>query len=230
MNSAIIVAAGESNRFGGDTPKQFIELLGKPVLVHTMDRFQKSSAIDEIILVVSGVRIRACEDMSSAFGISKLAATVAGGETRTQSVLNGLKAASADDEGIVAIHDGARPVVPQSDIRECVEAADRTGASCLVAPIIDTVKRVKGNLVAETLDRSELRRALTPQCFRYRLIRDAYREIGNGVEMTDDSVAAEVAGIEVSAVEGSPLNVKLTFESDLAVVETNLRALLDSED
>jgi len=225
MNSAIIVAAGAGSRFGGDFPKQFAEILGRPVLVHTLERFENCALIDEIVLVLPQDNLRSFPETAADFGITKISAAVAGGDTRTESVLNGLSAVRAEKSGIVAIHDGARPAVPDEDIREAIKAAERTGASCLVAGINDTVKMVEVGRIVSTVDRKTLRRALTPQCFKYDVIIDAYERIVSDFEFTDDSGVVEAAGYEVEAVEGSPLNIKITYEEDLAAAESSLHRL-----
>jgi 2-C-methyl-D-erythritol 4-phosphate cytidylyltransferase len=229
MNTAIIVAAGEGSRFGGERPKQFAEILGKPVLIHSIERFEQNDLVDEIVLVLSDREMTSFSDIAEGFGIRKLASIVAGGRSRSESVLNGLSVVRSEESGIVAIHDGARPVVPQDDITNAIRAAERTGAACLVAPIADTVKETEDGLVIGTVDRRTLRRALTPQCFRYEVIRDAFEFIDPGELVTDDSSLVEASGGEVAAVPGSPLNIKITFDHDLPVAELFLRRLLDQE-
>jgi 2-C-methyl-D-erythritol 4-phosphate cytidylyltransferase len=230
MNTAIIVAAGEGTRFGGERPKQFAEILGKPVLIHSIERFEKNELIDEIVVVLADREVREFSNAAERYGLRKLASIVAGGRTRAESVLNGLAVVRAEDAGIVAIHDGARPVVPQSDITNAVRSAERSGAACLVAPIADTVKETNDGLITGTVDRRTLRRALTPQCFRYEVIKDAFEQIGPGDLVTDDSGLVEAAGGDVAAVSGSPLNIKITFGHDLQAAELFLKQLLDRED
>ncbi|QQS41508.1 MAG: 2-C-methyl-D-erythritol 4-phosphate cytidylyltransferase [Acidobacteriota bacterium] len=229
MNSAIIVAAGEGKRFGGGRPKQFAEILGKPVLVHTIERFEKCDAIDEIVLVLAEGELRAFSDILADFYPKKVSSIVAGGATRAESVLNGLSAVRGEEASIVAIHDGARPVVSQKDITTVLAAAKEHGAACLVAPVTDTIKNVTEGLIKGTVDRRALRRALTPQCFRYEVICEAFESLGPGSDVTDDSSLAESAGFAVSAVEGDPSNIKITYEQDLKVAEIYLAALLESE-
>lgn len=229
MNTAIIVAAGEGKRFGGGRPKQFVEILGKPVIIHTLERFQASPVIDEIIAVAADRELLELSRAAEEFGIDKLVSTVAGGDSRTESVLNGLSVVRPEANDIVAIHDGARPVVPQEDIRRVIAEAQRTGAACLVAEITDTVKVVREGRIESTLDRRVLRRALTPQCFRYEVIRYAFGMLEQGAFITDDSSLVEASGGTVSVVEGSALNIKITFEHDLLTAETNLTSLFEME-
>lgn len=229
MNSAIIVAAGEGKRFGGGLPKQFAEILGKPVLIHTIERFEKSPAIDEIVLVLAEGELRMFSDDLAGHDLRKVSSVVAGGATRAESVLNGLSAVRGEESSIIAIHDGARPVVSQKDIAAVIAAANEYGAACLVAPVTDTVKQVTEGVIKGTVDRRALRRALTPQCFRYEVICEAFESLGPGSDVTDDSSLAESAGFAVRAVEGDPSNIKITYEQDLKVAEIYLAALLESE-
>ncbi|HUF04889.1 MAG TPA: 2-C-methyl-D-erythritol 4-phosphate cytidylyltransferase [Aridibacter sp.] len=229
MNSAIIVAAGEGKRFGGGRPKQFAEILGKPLLVHTIERFEKSDSIGEIVLVLAEGEIRSFSDELGNHGLKKVTSIVIGGATRAESVLNGLSVVRAEEASIVVVHDGARPVVPQADISSAIAAAKEHGAACLVAPVTDTIKEVFEGSIKGTIDRSSLRRALTPQCFRYEVIREAFQALGPESDVTDDSSLAESAGFAVKAVEGDPSNIKITFEQDLKTAEIHLKALLEME-
>lgn len=209
MNTAIIVAAGTGTRFGGDTPKQFRDLHGKSVLFHTIDRFQNCNSIDSIVLVLAEERLDHGRQFCGEF--AKITAVVPGGPTRAESVKNGLDAVSED--GIVAIHDGARPLVTLEEIKKTVESAEEFGAACLVMPVADTIKRVSNGKIVGTIPRETLRRAATPQCFRRDLIRKAFE---SGYEnVTDECMLVEKMGIQIAIVEGSARNIKLTFEDDL---------------
>lgn len=156
MNIAIIVAAGSGLRFGAELPKQFRSLAGRPLLAHTFERFDLCPSIDEIVLVLSDDGRRRFESL--AISSSKPVTIVEGGPTRAASVMNGL-AAVADDDAIVAIHDGARPLVSVSEITNVIDKAQETGAACLTAEITDTIKTVSGGEITGTLDRQRLRRA-----------------------------------------------------------------------
>src|ERR1700754_996402 len=116
MNTAIIVAAGRSERFGGNTPKQFLEILGKPVVIHTMLKFEACPTVDEIVLVVSAEHKASFIETAQKYPLKKLTKIIGGGTTRADSVLNGLKAVRAETAGIVAVHDGARPLVSPDEI------------------------------------------------------------------------------------------------------------------
>lgn len=219
MNIAIIVAAGQGKRFGGNTPKQFLEILGKPVVIHTMLKFETCPAVDEIILVLSEDQIGAFAEITAKFPIQKLSKVIGGGATRADSVLNGLNAMDAETVGIVAVHDGARPLVSADEIAETIAVAEKTGAAVLTAEVTDTIKVVQGSEIMRTVNRNGLRRALTPQCFRYEILKRAYELAEDLTAATDESYLVEKAGYPVTFVDGSASNIKITREKDLALAE-----------
>lgn len=217
--AAIIVAAGSGSRFGSETPKQFLEIKGKPVIVHTLERFQASPSIDSIVLVLS-------EGMAETFDrsfVSKLTGVVAGGSTRAASVRNGLDAVG-EGVDIVAIHDGARPLVTVDEIERTILKANETGAACLVGPVTDTIKSVNGGEISATLDRNKLRRALTPQAFRIEVLRKAFETADLNGSVTDECYLVEKLGCPIAIVEGSSRNIKITHPEDILLAE----ALMDN--
>lgn len=219
MNTAIIVAAGSGSRFRSDTPKQFIEIAGKPVIVHTLERFEAAPSVDSIVLVLA-------PDQAASFDVSrhaKLAMVVAGGATRADSVSSGLSAAALETK-IVAVHDGARPLVTVDEIERIIAAAKETGAACLVAPVTDTIKSIRNGRIAETLDRNNLRRALTPQAFRIEILKMAFEGVDMSESITDECYLVEKLGHPIAIVEGSPRNIKITHPEDLILAEAFLRA------
>lgn len=217
MNTVIIVAAGSGKRFGGDVPKQFIEIGGKPLIIHTLEKFENCTAIDEIILVLAAREITDFTSKSEKFKLKKLVKTVAGGATRAASVYNGLQAIDAAE--IVAVHDGARPFVSIDEIAQTVEKARETGAACLVAPVTDTIKEVSGGKILRTIDRAGLRRALTPQCFRFEILRRAFAGADLSEAATDECFLVERLGQKIAAVEGSAKNIKVTHPEDFIWAE-----------
>lgn len=217
MNTAIIVAAGSGTRFGSETPKQFLEIKGKPLVVHAIERFADSAMIDEIVLVVPLTEIKRFEGRHP-----KVVKVVAGGKTRAESVRNGLDAISIET-GIVAVHDGARPLVSVKEIDRVIDAAIEYGAACLVGCVTDTIKEYHGGLVTGTLDRRSLRRALTPQAFRAEILHEAFESVQPTELVTDECSLVERLGHEVAAVEGSPRNIKITHPDDLKIAELFLR-------
>ena len=227
MNVAIVVAAGKGTRLGGDRPKQFLELRGIPVIIHALRQFERSKQISEVITVLPAEETAGFESLAGKFGLTKASRAVAGGATRAQSVRNGLdQIASAD---IVAVHDGVRPFVTADEIDRVVLAAQKTGAAILTAAVSDTIKRVETDRIIETIPRTTVRRALTPQCFRFDILKRAYERLdeleSNGIEITDDSLLVERLGVEIVSIEGGAQNIKITNEADLALAETILKSL-----
>jgi 2-C-methyl-D-erythritol 4-phosphate cytidylyltransferase len=219
--TAIIVAAGSGSRFNSATPKQFLEIQGKPVIVHTIERFQSAPSIDSIVLVLSEEQVSKFD--RSAF--SKVTSVVAGGATRAQSVMSGL-AAIEDETEIVAVHDGARPLVTADEIERTISKAKETGAACLVAPVTDTIKSLRGSEIAATLDRDRLRRALTPQAFRIEILRKAFESTVLDESVTDECYLVEKLGHPIAVVEGNSRNIKITHAQDLALAEALLEEQL----
>jgi 2-C-methyl-D-erythritol 4-phosphate cytidylyltransferase len=219
MNVAIIVAAGSGTRFGAKTPKQFLEINRKPVIIHTLEKFERCPDVNQIIPVVASAETNNFLQLISKFSFKKISKIVSGGQTRADSVLNGLKAIRPPKKTIVAVHDGARPLVTIEEISATLEKAATDGAACLVAKLTDTIKKVSGEKVVETLDRNELFRALTPQCFRYEILWHAYEKRNLSEEATDECFLVEKAGYEISIVEGSAKNIKITHKEDLALAE-----------
>ena len=218
MNTAIIVAAGSGTRFSSEKPKQFIDILGKPLIVHTLERFEEASTIDSVILVLPEVQISEFEKFVEKFEVKKLSCVVAGGAVRAESVLNGLDAV-APECSVVAVHDGARPLVKPDEIDSTVSAAASTGAACLVSAVNDTIKSVRAGEILATVDRSQLRRALTPQVFRVEVLRKAFENAELSEAVTDECYLVEKLGHPIVVVEGSSSNIKITTQDDLALAE-----------
>lgn len=222
MNIAIIVAAGSGTRIGSDKPKQFLEILGKPIIIHALEPFASCAAIDEIVLVLRENQVEAFEKIAERFSIQKIGQIVAGGPVRAASVLNGLNMVNSSAE-IVAVHDGARPLVTADEISRTIEAAARTGAACLVAPVTDTIKEVLDEKIIGTVERSRLRRALTPQAFRVETLKKAFENTDLSESITDECYLVEKLGVEIACVEGSPRNIKITHPGDLILAESFLK-------
>ncbi|MCA1624303.1 MAG: 2-C-methyl-D-erythritol 4-phosphate cytidylyltransferase [Acidobacteria bacterium] len=224
MNTAIIVAAGKGTRFReAKKRKQFLEVLGKPLVVHTLQRFEDCSAVNEMILVLPEKEIENFLQIAEKFGLKKLTKIVSGGETRPASVLKGLNAVESNKTEIVAIHDGARPLVSNDEIIKTINKAKQTGAACLVASVTDTIKEVSGETIVRTVDRAKLRRALTPQAFRYEILKRAFTENDFDEKATDECFLVEKLGVEISVVEGSARNIKITNKEDLILAENLLK-------
>jgi 2-C-methyl-D-erythritol 4-phosphate cytidylyltransferase len=220
MNVAIIVAAGRGSRMGGGRAKQFREINGIPIIIHTLARFERSATVSGSVVVLPEDESGEFSALAARHGIRKRARPVAGGETRAESVWRGLQALADEDVEIVAVHDGVRPFVTPEEIDRTVREAENVGAAILAAPSTDTIKEAEGGRVVRTLERAKLWRAQTPQCFRYELLRRAYELASSGgLDATDDSALVERTGAPVSVVEGGAHNIKITTPQDFALAE-----------
>ncbi len=221
MNVAIIAAAGQGTRMGGHTAKQFLELAGVPVIIHTLKRFEQCAAIHEIVVVLPESDVMGFHALAEKYDLRKLSRIVIGGKTRAESAARGLQSVSAVNAEIIAVHDGVRPFVTPDEISRTIAVAQTNGAAILASPATDTIKEVENDVVQRTLARNHLRHALTPQCFQYELLRRAYEQLSevNAAEVTDDSFLVERLGVPVSVVEGSARNIKITRPEDLAFAE-----------
>lgn len=223
MNIAIIAASGAGTRMASDRPKQFLLLAGTPVIIHTLKVFEQCESIQEVIVVLPAAESAGFLSLAAKFGLRKVRRVVPGGVTRADSVKRGLLAIRAATAEIVVVHDGVRPFVTAEEIDAVVAAAKSDGAAILVAPVTDTIKQVRDRFIVRTLDRGELRRALTPQCFRYELLRQAYQTADVAdPSVTDESVLVEKLGVPISVIDGNPRNIKITTVEDLAIAEVIL--------
>jgi len=231
MNIAIIAAAGAGTRMASDRPKQFLLLAGTPLIFHTLKPFEQCGNIHEVIVVVPADESAGFVSAAGKYGLRKVARVVPGGATRADSVKRGLMSIRSSTAEIVAVHDGVRPFVTVEEIDATIAAAQVSGAAILVAPVTDTIKQVNDQRIVQTLDRGRLRRALTPQCFRYDVLRQAYQAADvTDPSLTDESVLVEKLGIPVSIVEGSPRNIKVTTAEDFVMAEAILGAYRDDAD
>ncbi len=223
--NAVVVAAGQGKRMGGDTPKPFLLLAGRPLILHTLSRFAASRV--RRVIVVTGVKeaSRCRELIESDIQLRCLDCIVeVGGARRQDSVSRGLARVDPDCE-IVVIHDGVRPFVSSRLINRCIEVVFRAGAVVVGIPVRSTIKVVSNERrVLETPPRSTLWEIQTPQVFRLEIIRAAYnRAILEGTEATDDAMLVERLGKSVSLVEGHPTNIKITTVEDMLLAEALIR-------
>jgi 2-C-methyl-D-erythritol 4-phosphate cytidylyltransferase len=224
MNIAIIAAAGQGMRLGGERAKQFLELAGVPVIIHTLGKFERCTDIQEVIVVLPAPDAAGFLTLAAKYELRKLTRVVTGGATRAESVLRGMQSIRAVTAEIIAVHDGVRPFVTPEEITRTVRAAQVSGAAILTTTAVDTIKEVENNRIVRTLERARLRHALTPQCFRYELLRRAFEQSPELIaSATDDSSLVESLGVTVAIVEGSARNIKITHPEDLALGEIMLR-------
>jgi len=221
--TAIIAAGGAGLRMGTSTPKQFSELLGVPILIHTIRAFRQVPAISAIIVVAPAEhRALTCALLAS-YQLADHCTVVSGGKLRQDSVRIGL-ALVPDDSPLVAVHDGARPLIAPQDIQRCLEAAAAHGAAILAVPVKDTLKAVAPDtFIRHTVARDSLWQAQTPQVARTDLLREAFAKADQDSFVgTDEAALLEHGGWQVAVVEGSETNLKITRPDDLRMAEALL--------
>ena len=220
--SAIIVCAGNSTRMGG-VNKILLPLGERLVIGVTMQAFQACESVKEIVIVARESDIDAIKAEAEAAGITKLAQCTTGGNTRQESVINGIKKISKDSE-FVAVHDGARPLVKPEHIEKAIKDASVFGGATLGVPVKDTIKNVDDGIITDTPPRKFLYITQTPQVFK----RDLYFEgidfaLEHGLDFTDDCQLVEAIGGKVAMTTGDYSNIKITTPEDIAIAEVLLR-------
>jgi len=220
---AIVVAAGEGRRLGADRPKAFVGFGGRVLLAHSVELLERHPAVDAIVLIVPAGWEEPATLVAEELAAGKVRAAVAGGPSRSESVLAGLREVDAE-AGVIVVHDAARPLADAALLsRVLAGLADGADGVVPALPVPDTIKRVRNGTVTETLDRSELRAVQTPQAFLASALRSAYdRPPADLAAATDCAGLVESAGMTVAVVEGSPANVKLTGPADLRLAQALL--------
>ena len=216
---ALVPAAGYGTRFHDSGPKALVALAGRPLLLHALDRLFASGRVDRAVVAVPR-EFRARFDAALA-GYPFPVLCAEGGMTRKESVASALEAAAAGKDDFVCVHDAARPLIDPVEVAAVVDAAVETGAAVAGFGLIETIKKVDGGRILETVPREELFAATTPQVFRAHLLAEAYAKEGKR-DVTDDSELVERTGIPVRVVLTSRWNVKITYPEDLAVAEAFL--------
>lgn len=222
--AALVVAAGSSSRMGGIN-KLFQPLEGMPVLARTLTALQNAQLVDEIIIATREEDLVEISKLCHTYGISKCTKVIRGGESRVHSALFAAMEASPDTE-LLAVHDGARPLVTPELIDRVITAAARCSAAAPAVPVKDTIKTVKDDgAIDTTLDRSVLRAVQTPQVFSADLLKAALQSaVDHDLPITDDCSAVERLGKVVFLVDGEEENIKITTPIDLILAEALLRA------
>ena len=221
---AILVAGGQGLRMGGDVSKQFLPLGGRPVLMHTIDRFREVFPDMHIIVVLPQGQHDYWHDLCRRHHLEGGFLTAPGGDTRFHSVLNGLNAIPADvSEGLVGVHDGVRPFVSRDTLRRCYEEAARSGTAVPVTPVVETLRHVSPDGESMTVPRGDYRLVQTPQVFSLALLRQAYRQ-PYAPQFTDDASVVEALGERITLVEGNRENIKLTTPADLLLAKGIMEA------
>lgn len=223
-NYVIIVAGGSGNRMGTETPKQFLEIAGMPVLMHTITAFRKSFQDIDIVVVLPESQIKFWKNLCIKYNFIIPFEVCAGGETRFQSVKNGLN--QLDGDGLVGIHDGVRPLVSDETIKRCYKDAAIYGNAIPVVDVVETVRYTDTD-INKVIDRSKLRLVQTPQVFRLQSIKEAFNQ--EYLEsFTDDASVFEKFGGVIHLSEGNRENLKLTHPTDLILGESLLLSLQQS--
>lgn len=228
----IIVAGGKGLRMGGDVPKQFLPIGGRPVLMHTLQRFRDYSEELQIILVLPREQQEYWKELCREYGFTVEHRVADGGATRFHSVQNGLALIPNDAQGVVGVHDGVRPFVSLDVIARCYDTARQTGTAIPVVPVVETLRHIDDEEQASrTVSRADYRLVQTPQTFDIQLLKAANSHAlsvcGDSVaaiasRFTDDASVVEAYGRQVSLVDGNRENIKITTPFDLKVAEAML--------
>jgi len=220
--TAVVVAAGSSQRMGG-TDKLFVQICDTPVIVHTLMAFQKSDYIDEIVIVTKQESVDQVVALCQDYHIVKVSNVVVGGESRLDSVMNGVFACSWKTE-LIAIHDGARPCVDTRTIEKTILKATKRHAAAPGVPVSSTLKKLNRNVILETINREDVVEIQTPQTFNADLIKGALTKAKkDSPEITDDCMAVELLGVPVYVTKGSNYNIKITTNEDILVAEAIIK-------
>ncbi|GKU76740.1 2-C-methyl-D-erythritol 4-phosphate cytidylyltransferase [Paenibacillus sp. L3-i20] len=214
----VIVAAGRGSRMGTKESKQYLRLGDKPILVHTLELFQRMDFVEEIALVVGDQDIERCQQWAKEYSLLKVTSIISGGTERQYSVFRGLQSLKSE---WVMVHDGVRPLVSEKAVRGCCARALQDGAAVLAVPVKDTIKQVdETGVIVATPDRKSLWAIQTPQAFRRDLLMEAHESaIANGFLGTDDAMVVERMGTSVVVAEGEYTNIKITTPEDLPWAE-----------
>jgi 2-C-methyl-D-erythritol 4-phosphate cytidylyltransferase len=222
--SAIVVGAGAGSRFDHELPKQFVKLGQKPVIVHSLEKFDGNKNIQEIIAVVpKKFREYFEEKIQQQYKLRKLRKVISGGKSRQESVQNGLEAIDRKAK-YVLVHDAVRPLVTEQEIEKLIKAVQKYAAAILAVPVKDTLKEIRGGQITRTYPRERFWLAQTPQAFEVRLLKRAYlRAHKDSFAGTDCSSLVERLGVEVRIVPGNSRNIKITQKDDLLLAEKLLK-------
>ena len=217
---AIIVAGGKGERMNADIPKQFLEINGLPILMHTLNVFNAYDPEMKLILVLPAIQFEFWKALCKKHDFTLHHQIVEGGTTRFHSVKNGIDAVT-DTQALIAVHDGVRPLVSHDTIQRCFDAALSHKAAIPVVELVDSIRRITG-AGSEHADRSTFRLVQTPQIFDAALLRKAYEQEFSPF-FTDDASVVEALGHKVELVEGNRENIKITTEFDLRVANAIIR-------
>ncbi|MBU1097241.1 MAG: 2-C-methyl-D-erythritol 4-phosphate cytidylyltransferase [Bacteroidetes bacterium] len=212
---AIIPSGGSGTRTSFSIPKQYVEFEGKELIAYTLEIFQKCDMIDEIVVAAQPDFFKLLDEIKKRFSITKLKHVIEGGSERQLSVQNALRQIEADDNDLIAVHDAARPLLPQKVLSDAINSAKIFDSVVVAISAKDTL--IKGNEIVDGyIDRKEIYYAQTPQVFRYKILNEAMKKaVENNFIGTDESMLVKMASYNVRIVEGSSLNFKVTTDEDI---------------
>ncbi len=214
MNAVVVVAGGSGQRMGSQIPKQYLDLEGKPLIIHTLEKFFTYDPEMKVVLVMAKSHLKLWDVISSSYKRGPGIVVALGGRTRYESVKNGLQL--IEDGLVVGIHDAVRPLVSLDTIGRCYEAAAKTGSGIPVVDMDESVRMIRENGKSENLERRKLKRVQTPQAFRSEQIREAYSQTCDP-SFTDDASVYESLFGQLTLVEGNNENIKITTPADLTL-------------
>jgi len=227
MNIAVVLAGGVGSRVGADRPKQFLEIVGRMVIERSIDAFEANSMIDEIAVVINPMYVREMEEIVKRNCWKKVKRVLKGGEERYISTLSAIEAYGENEDVNMLFHDAVRPMVSQEIINRVVKAMEQHDAVGVAVKVTDTVWEAEGDIIKSILDRNVLRKAQTPQAFKMRIIKEAYKRGLQDPNMgsTDDCgmVMRYMPEEEIFIVEGEERNMKLTYKEDISIIEQLLK-------
>lgn len=213
--TAIIVAGGVGKRFGSDKPKQFLEIANKPIIIHTLEKFQAAEKIENIIIAVHTDWYNHTKELLTKYDGAKVSELIIGGRTRQDSVAAALRTETATNSEIILVHDAVRPFVSPALINQVAEMTDDYGAVVPTVAVKDTIKEIRNGGI-KTLDRSKIFAAQTPQGFWTSSLEDAMKQaIAANFEATDDASVLEFVGFKIKNIEGEETNIKITTPLDM---------------
>ncbi|UTW64208.1 2-C-methyl-D-erythritol 4-phosphate cytidylyltransferase [bacterium SCSIO 12741] len=212
LKQVVVVAGGSGSRMKSDQPKQFIAVAGRPILMHTLECFLNFDPATRLILVLPKDHHSTWKDLCAKHGFTHPVELVSGGATRYHSVQAGM--ALAQSEGVIAVHDGVRPMVSTATLKRCFETAWKEGNAIPALAVVETLRKLENDGSSTWVNRDAFRSIQTPQCFRYDIIQTAYQQEYNE-EFTDDASVVERMGVSINLVEGNRENLKITTPEDL---------------
>jgi 2-C-methyl-D-erythritol 4-phosphate cytidylyltransferase len=216
---AIIVAGGTGQRYGSNIPKQFLNLKGLPILMHTLNTFHAFNSGISLIVTLPSDYFELWKSLCKEYQFTVPHRIVAGGETRFYSVKNGLDTLEGD--GLVAVHDAVRPLVSHDTLLRCFETAKRTGNSVPVVALYDSIRELNGDK-SKPVNRDAYVLVQTPQVFDLHLLKEAYKQNYN-FDFTDDASVLEKKGVKIIMVEGNRENIKITNQTDMLIAEALIK-------